>query len=103
VTSSNCAPGARVRRGTDWKWGDIGVQEYTESSTTSGIKRTPVLGTVVQLRDDDWARVMWDNGYSNVYRIGGGKSYDLYKSGRSKFSNFIIFINFLFNPKINLI
>ena len=75
----------------DWKWGDIGVPEFTETSTTSGFKRTPVLGTVVQLRDDDWARVMWDNGYSNIYRIGGGKSFDLYKNTQSKNSNFIIF------------
>ena len=100
VTSTNCTPGLRVRRGMDWKWGDIGFQEFTDSSTTSGIKRTPVLGTVVQLRDDDWARVMWDNGYSNIYRIGGGKSFDLYKNNQSKNTNFIIFFNIAFNSNI---
>ena len=71
----------------DWKWGDIGVQECTESSTIFGIKRTPVLGTVAELRGDDWARVMWDNKYSNIYRIGGERSFDLYKNGQSKNSN----------------
>ena len=79
VTSSNCILGVRIRKEMDWKLEDIGVQEYTESYTRSRIKRTSVLGTVVR-----------------------GKSFDLYKNDQSKYSNFIIFINIVFNPKIKL-
>ena len=54
--------GTRVRRGSDWKWGDQGKNEP---------------GTVVEKRADNWVRVKWDNGDSNNYRWGAEDSYDL--------------------------
>ena len=54
--------GTRVRRGSDWKWGDQGKNEP---------------GTVVEKRADNWVRVRWENGDSNNYRWGAEDSYDL--------------------------
>ena len=97
ITSSNCVPGVRIKRGMDWQWGD---QDIVESSTMFGIQRKQVLGTVVEVRDDDWAKVMWDNGYSNIYRIGGEKSFDLYKIELGKNQSILTFFNIAFDHKI---
>ncbi len=57
--------GARVVRGTDWKWGE---QDGS----------LPGEGTVVsELGSDYWIRVRWDTGSINSYRMMRDRRYDL--------------------------
>ncbi|GAB1603386.1 uncharacterized protein LOC115216771 [Argonauta hians] len=62
---NNLKPGVRVKRGPHWKWGnqDGGIHS---------------LGTVVDKRTaNGWVSVRWDNGHSNLYRVGFQNSCDL--------------------------
>ena len=70
VTSKNCTPGIRVRRGSDWKWenadyhnGKPGLGNITDCN--------PAIGNL-------WAMVKWDNGQKYQYRIGDNGTYELY-------------------------
>ena len=46
----HCSVGVRVKRGRDWIFGE---QDYYNGK--------PGLGTIIDWRDDLWARVEWDN------------------------------------------
>ena len=60
LTSSNCAPGARVERGKAWAWGD----EDSENGK-------PGYGTITKCDSDGHigAAVTWDNGKSKIYSV----------------------------------
>jgi hypothetical protein len=54
VTPDNYSDGRRIVRGPDWKWGDQdGGGE----------------GVLLQLKEDGWARVRWNGGSENSYRV----------------------------------
>jgi len=59
-------PGARVRRGPNWKWGD-------QDGGPGG------LGTFrgMDPSSKGWARVEWDSGVTNNYRMGAEGAVDL--------------------------
>ena len=66
VTMRNVRKGMVVQRGADWKWeqqdggpGKLGLLEAKSDVT------------------DGWARVKWDSGTTNSYRIGADGGYDL--------------------------
>ena len=61
-TDSACTSGDRVKRGPDWRWG----------SQDGGDSHGTVTGS-----DDGWCAVAWDNGNSNVYRVGQDGAFDL--------------------------
>jgi membrane protein implicated in regulation of membrane protease activity len=54
----------RVVRGPNWKWGD----------QDGGAGRH---GTVIEVQSTGWARVRWDAGGTNSYRMGNESAYDL--------------------------
>lgn len=54
--------GVRVCRGPDWKWGD---------------QDSDGLGTTVAAGKSGWIGVRWDNGISNIYRVGIDGCFDL--------------------------
>ena len=60
------APGIRVRRGPDWRWGnqDGGKGKEGVVSTESASSK-------------GWVRVTWDTGDTNNYRFGADDAYDL--------------------------
>jgi len=63
VTTATAAAGLVVKRGADWKWADqdgggLGVLEKASDT-------------------DDWWRVQWASGTSNVYRVGAESAHDL--------------------------
>ena len=62
VTRANHQLGRKVRRGPNWKWDD---QD----------SRGP--GTLGPLDSDSWAKVDWDAGGSNSYRVGADGQHDL--------------------------
>uniref|UniRef100_H2Z100 E3 ubiquitin-protein ligase n=1 Tax=Ciona savignyi TaxID=51511 RepID=H2Z100_CIOSA len=55
-------PGARVVRGVDWKW---------RNQDSRG------LGTVNSAIHNGWVDVTWDNGISNLYRMGAEDKFDV--------------------------
>lgn len=55
--------GARVARGTDWKWGE-----------QDGLGEGRIISEV---GEDGWVRVEWDTGATNSYRMGKEGQYDL--------------------------
>ena len=66
VTKDNCKVGDKVVRGKDWRWYD-----------QDGGKGC--VGTINYFSESrGWVEVRWSNGYSNSYRIGAEKCYDLY-------------------------
>ncbi|XP_053389245.1 E3 ubiquitin-protein ligase TRIM33-like [Mercenaria mercenaria] len=62
VKQSDFVVGLRVRRGPDWKW---------ENQDRGG------LGTVIGFNRNGWARVTWDKGGTDSYRIGQEDAFDL--------------------------
>jgi hypothetical protein len=63
VTQRNFISGATVARGPDWKWG---------TQDGSGLP-----GRLVEVCGNGTARVRWESGQSNAYRIGAEDSHDL--------------------------
>lgn len=61
---TTCDIGAKVVRGRNWCW-------YDQDNDDFGIITEPA-------NNDGWARVRWENGSVNSYRIGAGDKYDLY-------------------------
>ncbi|XP_048589232.1 E3 ubiquitin-protein ligase HERC2 isoform X2 [Nematostella vectensis] len=57
--------GTRVVRGPDWKWGDQDGPPPSEGR---------IIG---ELGEDGWARVQWETGSTNSYRMGKEGKYDL--------------------------
>ena len=77
VTSANASFGLRVSRGKDWNWEN---QDNLDSiSKINGQSKNDLKneGTIIQIRSDNWARVIWDSGIQNVYRIGAEEKFDL--------------------------
>ena len=76
VTSENCAIGLKVRRGKDWKWG---TQDHVDGKEG--------IGTITRCNEDEngnvvkWAKVLWDGGICQIYRIGAGGYFDLFTWG----------------------
>ena len=67
--------GMKVRRGTDWKWGD---QDGGAGGT----------GKIIEEVDSDqWVRVRWADGSTNNYRWGAEGKYDLEVIGKTKRSS----------------
>uniref|UniRef100_H2Z0Z7 E3 ubiquitin-protein ligase n=1 Tax=Ciona savignyi TaxID=51511 RepID=H2Z0Z7_CIOSA len=60
--SKQMVPGARVVRGVDWKW---------RNQDSRG------LGTVNSAIHNGWVDVTWDNGISNLYRMGAEDKFDV--------------------------
>ena len=61
--------GARVQRGTDWKWGNQDM--INEEACLAE-------GTVItDLDPNGWIEVIWDNGVFNHYRMGHESKFDL--------------------------
>lgn len=82
--------GARVIRGSDWKWGDQDqatpvsndasskddkeAQPPTATTTSTAFYE----GTVIsEANAHNWVEVIWDNGVFNFYRMGYENKYDL--------------------------
>nr|CAB3252456.1 E3 ubiquitin-protein ligase HECTD1 [Phallusia mammillata] len=61
-TLKQMVPGARVVRGPDWKWRNQDGKS---------------VGTVNASVVNGWLDVTWDNGVSNLYRMGADGKYDL--------------------------
>nr|XP_018669598.1 E3 ubiquitin-protein ligase HECTD1 isoform X3 [Ciona intestinalis] len=55
-------PGTRVVRGVDWKW-------RNQDSRSVGTVSSPI--------QNGWVDVIWDNGISNLYRMGAEDKFDL--------------------------
>jgi DNA repair exonuclease SbcCD ATPase subunit len=69
VTGENHVLGRRVKRGPSWKWED---QDGGVGS----------LGTLIAWNEgtaprQNWCRVRWDAGKTNIYRAGAEKAHDL--------------------------
>ncbi|XP_067659038.1 E3 ubiquitin-protein ligase MIB2-like [Haliotis asinina] len=71
VRSLGLFPGARVVRGEDWKWG----QQDGGPGSKGKITEIPEEHNVTTIRNI--ARVKWDNGRSNIYRVGHEGKVDL--------------------------
>ena len=70
VRACNCAIRNIVKRGRDWEWGN---QDHQNGK--------PSIGHVTLcegLAGKGWARVRWNGGESNRYRIAAEGSHDLY-------------------------
>jgi hypothetical protein len=66
VTAANFLKNAVVRRNpADWTWPD------TQDGGDGG------QGRLLSVDDDQWARVQWDNGVSNSFRVGASGKHDL--------------------------
>lgn len=61
--------GARVIRGTDWKWSNQDKDNEMDSRSNEG--------TVISELNNGWVEVIWDNGIYNYYRMGYDSKYDL--------------------------
>ena len=70
VTNENCETKRKVKRGKEWKWGNMDYQNGT-----------PGEGTITECRQDQRAQVSWDGGKTMVARIGAFNAYDLYYAG----------------------
>ncbi|XP_046342697.2 E3 ubiquitin-protein ligase MIB2-like isoform X1 [Haliotis rufescens] len=64
IRSLGLFPGARVVRGEDWKW----EQQDGGSGSKGKLTEIPTEHNVTTIRNI--ARVKWDNGRSNIYRVG---------------------------------
>ena len=72
--------GARVVRGTDWKWSnqDKSMQNPLANANSHCGGDTVNEGTVIgELSGDGWVEVIWDNGLVNFYRMGHEGKHDL--------------------------
>ena len=80
VTSANASFGLRVTRGKDWSWEN--QDRLDSTSTIKGQSGNDLKneGTIIQIRSDNWARVIWDSGIQNVYRIGAEEKFDLLRN-----------------------
>ena len=65
-----------MRRGKDWKWG---TQDHVDGKEG--------IGTITRCNEDEngnvvkWAKVLWDGGICQIYRIGAGGYFDLFTLG----------------------
>ena len=76
VTLKNCKAGESVERGKDWN------EEWTQDHENG----VPGVGVIVECRlfDMALAKVKWNNGGQNIYRVGEENSFDLFYSGNDK-------------------